>query len=84
MKISKSKKICVITGSRAEYGLLKNLLIRLNNNRKFNVKLIVTGSHLSEKYGYTLSNIKKDNLKIEKKINLNLKKDDSIGLANSI
>ncbi len=84
MKISKSKKICVITGSRAEYGLLKNLLIRLNNNRKFNVKLIVTGSHLSGKYGYTLSNIKKDNLKIEKKINLNLKKDDSIGLANSI
>ena len=60
MTISKSKKICIITGSRAEYGLLKNLILRLKKNKKFKIKLIVTGSHLSEKYGFTLREIKKD------------------------
>ena len=84
MTISKSKKICIITGSRAEYGLLKNLILRLKKNKKFKIKLIVTGSHLSEKYGFTLREIKKDSLNIENKINLNFKKDNTIGISNSI
>ena len=67
MKISKSKKICIITGSRAEFGLLKNLINGLNKSKKIELKLIVTGSHLSKKYGLTLDEIKKENIKIEKK-----------------
>lgn len=84
MKTSKFKKICVITGSRAEFGLLKNLINRLNKSKKIELKLIVTGSHLSKKYGLTLDEIKKEKIKIEKKINLNLKKDNSEGLSSSI
>jgi len=84
MKTSKSKKICVITGSRAEFGLLKNLIKRLIKSKKIEVKLIVTGSHLSKKYGLTLDEINKEKIKVEKKINLNLKKDNSEGLSSSI
>ena len=84
MKTSKSKRICVITGSRAEFGLLKNLINELNKSKKIEIKLIVTGSHLSKQYGLTLDEIKKEKIKIEKKINLNLKKDNSEGLSSSI
>ena len=59
MKTSKSKRICVITGSRAEFGLLKNLINELNKSKKIEIKLIVTGSHLSKQYGLTLDEIKK-------------------------
>lgn len=84
MKILKSKKICVITGSRAEFGLLKNLINELIRSKKIEIKLIVTGSHLSKKYGLTIDEIKKEKLKVEKRIDLNLKKDDSKGLSSSI
>ena len=60
MKTSKSKRICVITGSRAEFGLLKNLINELNKSKKIEIKLIVTGSHLSKQYGLTLDEIKKE------------------------
>jgi GDP/UDP-N,N'-diacetylbacillosamine 2-epimerase (hydrolysing) len=84
MKTSKNKKICVITGSRAEYGLLRNTILNIKKENKFNLKLIVTGSHLSKKYGFTLNEIKKDRILITKKIDLNLISDNSIGVANSI
>ena len=84
MKISRFKKICIVTGSRAEYGLLRNLILNLKKEKKFKISLIVTGTHLSHKHGLTINEIKKDKLKISKKINLNITKDDSIGIAKSI
>jgi len=84
MKKTKYKKIFVITGSRAEYGLLKNIIKKLYKNKKFNLKIIITGSHLSKKYGLTLNEIKGDEIKIEKRIDLKLKKDDPKGLSKSI
>ena len=42
------RNICVITGSRADYGLLKKLIKNIDKDRNFNLKLLVTGSHLSE------------------------------------
>ena len=74
MKILKSKKICVVTGSRAEYGLLRNLILNLKAEKSFNLKLIVTGTHLSKKYGYTIKEIKKDKISIQKKIDLDIKR----------
>ena len=84
MKISRFKKICIVTGSRAEYGLLRNLILNLKKEKKFKISLIVTGTHLSNKHGLTINEIKKDKHKISKKINLNITKDDSIGIAKSI
>jgi GDP/UDP-N,N'-diacetylbacillosamine 2-epimerase (hydrolysing) len=84
MKISKFKKICVVTGSRAEYGLLKNLLFLINKEKLFELQLIVTGSHLSKKYGLTVNNIIKDQFKIKNKVDLKLNKDDTFSIANSM
>ena len=58
MSLSKyKKKICFITGSRAEYGLLRNLILSLNKEKALSVKLIVTGSHLLKQFGNTSNEI---------------------------
>ena len=67
------KKILVVTSSRADYGLLKPLLEEINLSKKLELKLIVTGSHLSKIHGETFKDLKKDGFKIEKKININTK-----------
>ena len=64
------RNICVITGSRSEYGLLKHLIRGLFKIKKFKTKLVVTGTHLSTDYGSTYKEIKKDGLKILKKFTL--------------
>ena len=64
------KKVCVVTGTRAEYGLLKGLIVRLSEESDIATKLVVTGAHLSQQYGMTLSEIEKDNIKIDKKIKI--------------
>ena len=66
------KNICIITGSRADYGLLKNLMINVHNDDALNLILFVTGSHMEEKYGYTYKIIEQDNIKIDEKLNTNL------------
>ena len=70
------KKICVITGSRSEYGLLRNLISGIKNSKKLKLQLIVTGSHLSNEFGATVNNIIADKFKITKKIKILDKKDD--------
>ena len=64
------RKICVVTGTRAEYGLLKNLLKLIKENEQMFLQLIVTGSHLSEKHGSTYKAIENDGFRITKKIHI--------------
>ena len=71
----KKKKICIITGSRADYGILSFFLKKIQNNKDFDLKLIVTATHLVPKYGNTFKEILKDNIKIFKKVKLPLKDD---------
>ena len=66
----KYKKICVITGSRADYGILKGLIKKIKFHQKFKLQLIVTGSHLSDKYGSTISEIYNDGLKANIKLKI--------------
>ena len=63
--MSKIKKICVITGSRAEYGLLKLIMKEISEAEDLTLQLIVTGSHLSKELGKTINEIKKDGFKVE-------------------
>ena len=65
---SNKRNFCVVTSSRAEFGILRHLLLELKNEPSVNTKLIVTGSHLSKKYGLTIKEIFKSNLNIYKKI----------------
>ena len=54
------KKICILTGTRAEYGQLKGLIELFDKSKNFQIKLIVTGSHLSSEFGSTYLQIQKD------------------------
>jgi len=78
------KKICFVTGSRAEYGLLSELIRIVDNANNYKYQLIVTGSHLLKKYGLTEKQIKLDGFKINKKINIiEGDKDDSSAIIKS-
>ena len=66
--MNSKKKICVVTSSRADFGLLKELILKLDNI--FNLKLIVTGSHLSKQFGYTKNDIIKNKIPIYKSVKI--------------
>ncbi len=76
------KKICIITGSRSEFGLLKNLIMKLNNLKNFKTKVFATGSHLSKEFGFTYKEILNEKIKIHEKVNIlnnnNKKKNQTI------
>ena len=57
------KNLIIFTSTRADYGLLRNLIEKLSSNKNFNVRLLVTGTHLSEKFGYTKKEIYSDGYK---------------------
>ena len=66
------KKILFITGTRADYGKIKNLINIIKNNKKFKVFIFITGMHLLKEYGFTYKIIKKDNKKNQNKIKKNI------------
>jgi GDP/UDP-N,N'-diacetylbacillosamine 2-epimerase (hydrolysing) len=82
------RKILVTTGTRADYGIYRELLFKINESKKLELILIVTGSHLLKKHGLTVNEIKLDGFKINAKIKINPKDDDmfssSIELGKSI
>ena len=76
-------KICIISSSRADYGILKNLITSFNSSNEFDLKLIVTGSHLSREHGYTVKEILSDGVKIDKRVPTINKTSSSIDIANN-
>ena len=64
------KKILVVTSSRADFGILSNLIYIINKEKKLNLKLVITGSHLSKKKHSSFLEI--NNLKIKNKKILNI------------
>lgn len=81
---SKYKKIAIFTTSRADFGLLRGFIKKINNVKNFKNYLIVSGSHLEKKSGYTINEIFESKLKIHSKININLKKGDPRSISKSI
>ena len=77
------KKICILTGSRAEYGLQKNIINLINSDKNLKLFLIVTGSHLSKEHGNTSLQIKNDKIKIYKSIKI-IKKNSSVPMEISV
>ena len=66
-------KVAVLTSTRAEYGLLKNLCKLIESEKSLQLKIVVTGTHLEEEYGYTYDQIEKDGFKNLELINLSIK-----------
>lgn len=77
------RKICVVTGTRAEYGLLCWLMKDIEADKILELQLIVTGMHLSPEFGLTYQEIEKE-FKINKKIEMLLSSDTSIGISKSM
>lgn len=77
------RKICVVTGTRAEYGLLYWLMKEIESTDELELQIIATGMHLSPEFGLTYKEIEKD-FKIDKKIEMLLSSDTSIGISKSM
>ena len=78
------KKVCVVTGTRAEYGLLKPLMKKIDEDQDLIFQLLVTGSHLSELHHYSYREIEADGFNIDGKIDLHLEDDSVIGISKSM
>ena len=77
------RKICVVTGTRAEYGLLSMLMKSINDDTNLELVIIATGSHLSPEFGLTYKEIENDGFHIDKKIETILSADTPTAIAKS-
>ena len=78
------KKICVVTGTRAEYGLLKPLIKRIDEDASVELQLVVTGMHLSPEFGLTYKEIEEDGYEIADRNEMLLSSDTPNGITKSI
>ncbi|MDE2223578.1 MAG: UDP-N-acetylglucosamine 2-epimerase (hydrolyzing) [Candidatus Omnitrophica bacterium] len=78
------RKICVVTGSRAEYGLMKPLIGLLQNDKFIQLQIIATGAHVSSRLGMTSKEIRADGFKIDEKIDIDVNGDTGIEVAESM
>ncbi len=78
-----SKTIALVTGSRAEFGLLRILINEINLSFELNLKLLVTGTHLSKKHGETISEIYESGFKVDEKVFLDLDSDNTENISKA-
>lgn len=78
------RKICVVTGSRAEYGLLQLMMKGIQNDEELVLQVIVTGMHLSPEFGLTYKVIEEDGFTIDAKVEMLLSSGTPVGIAKSI
>jgi UDP-hydrolysing UDP-N-acetyl-D-glucosamine 2-epimerase len=78
------RRICVITGSRADYGILYWLLKEVSADPRLTLQIVVTGTHLSPEFGLTYKVIESDGMRIDRKIEALLSSDTSIGISKAV
>ena len=78
------KRIGIMTGTRAEYGLLKSLMQEINKDNDMELYLIVSGMHLSPEFGMTYKEIEEDGFEINAKVEMLLSSDSPAGISKSI
>jgi GDP/UDP-N,N'-diacetylbacillosamine 2-epimerase (hydrolysing) len=79
-----SRKICIVTGSRAEYGLLRWVMEGIRETPGLELQVIVTGMHLSPEFGLTYQEIEGNGFRIDRKVEMLLSSDTPSGLAKSM
>lgn len=78
------RKICVVTGSRAEYGLLSGLMHAIQDDSELELQVIATNMHLSPEFGLTYRDIEADGFHIDKKVVMLLSSDTANATAKSV
>lgn len=79
-----SRKICVITGTRAEYGLLRWVMQGIKDDPELTLQIIATGMHLSPEFGLTYREIEQDGFQIDRKVEMLTSSDTPVGIAKSM
>jgi GDP/UDP-N,N'-diacetylbacillosamine 2-epimerase (hydrolysing) len=79
-----TRKICVITGTRAEYGLLRWVIQGIKDDAQLTLQIIATGMHLSPEFGLTYREIEKDGFQIDRKVEILISSDTSVGIAKAM
>lgn len=78
------KKVCVVTTTRADYGLLKKLIMLINSDEKLSLCLMVTGTHLLTEFGMTINEILEDSLFIDEKIDIIMGGDSATAISKTM
>lgn len=78
------KTVCVVTATRAEYGLLKNIIKLIEKDEELKLVLVVTGTHLSKDFGYTVTEIREDKLPISAEIDILVEEDGGISASKTM
>ncbi|MFC1927489.1 UDP-N-acetylglucosamine 2-epimerase [Chloroflexota bacterium] len=79
-----NRKVAVLTGTRAEYGILYPVLKAIEQHPKLQLLLIATGMHLSREFGYTVEELEKDGFRIDAKVDMLLSDDTVAAMSKSI
>lgn len=78
------RKICIATGSRAEYGQLRWLIDGVQKSSRLKLQLIATGMHLSPEFGSTIHEIESDGYFVDRKVEMLLSSDSTVGITKSL
>jgi GDP/UDP-N,N'-diacetylbacillosamine 2-epimerase (hydrolysing) len=78
------RKICIITGTRAEYGLLRWVMQGIQDDPDLKLQIIATGMHLSPEFGLTYKAIEEDGFQIDRKVEMLTSSDTAVGIAKSM
>ena len=84
MAESAQRKICVVTGTRAEYGLLFWLMKEIAADPNLNLQIAVTGAHLAPQFGETWKVIEEDGFSIDERVDIDVGDDTAVGVARSL
>jgi UDP-hydrolysing UDP-N-acetyl-D-glucosamine 2-epimerase len=77
------RKICFVSGSRAEYGLLQGLMEDVRDDYDLDLQLVVTGSHLGKRFGATIKEIENDGFVVDERVEMDLEDDASVAVAQA-
>lgn len=79
-----TRKICIVTGTRAEYGLLYWLMREVRDDPELDLQIVATGMHLSPEFGLTYQDIEEDGFEIDEKVEMLTSSDSPVGIAKSM
>ena len=83
-QVTKKRKIAVVTGTRAEYGLLYFLMREIQQDPALELQVIATGMHLSPEFGLTYQLVEQDGFNLAAKVEMLLSSDTAVGIAKSV
>lgn len=80
----KRRKICFVTGTRADYGIMSKLMMSMNEDSRVEMQIVATNMHLSPDYGMTVEEIEADGLRVDKRVEMLLSSDTAVGTVKSM